>query len=280
MRRVSSWPRSEIALKPSKSACVKPSGLPSEFLYGVHPVREALRARRRRFFRLLIAREERRPELDSILELAEHAGVRIERIVKAKLHELVGDEARAQGVVLEASPLPTVELNSLVRACASPRRFIALDGVEDPQNVGAVIRVAEAAGFQGLLMTERNAPPLGPAIGRASAGASEHLPIARVVNLASTIDRLKEDGFWMIGADQLASRTLFELDSRAVLGDLLVVLGAEDRGLREGVRKRIDYLVSIPMVGAVESLNVSCAAAIVLFELRRQALASCGENRT
>lgn len=258
----------------------KSSGFASELLYGVHPVREALRARRRRFLRLLIAREESRSELDSILELAECAGVRIETVSKAKLHELVGDEARTQGVVLEASPLPTVELDALARVCAPPRRLIALDGVEDPHNVGAVIRVAEAAGFQGLLMTERNAPPLGPAIGRASAGASEHLPIARVVNLASSIDRLKEDGFWVLGADQLATQTLFELDARAVAGDLLVVLGAEDRGLREGVRKRIDYLVSIPMVGAVESLNVSCAAAVVLFELRRRALASCGGNCT
>lgn len=258
-------------MKPSKPARSR-SNFPSELLYGVHPVREALRAGRRRFVRLLLAREERRPELDSIRELAERAGVRSEMVSKTVLHELVGDEARTQGIVLEASPLPTLDLAALESTCLPPRRLIALDGVEDPQNVGAVIRVAEAAGFQGLLLTERNAPPLGPAIGRASAGASEYLPIARVSNLASALDRLKENGFWVLGADQLATQSLFELDPRAVAGDLLVVLGAEDRGLREGVRKRVDYLVSIPMTGAIESLNVSCAAAVVLFELRRRGL--------
>ncbi len=204
------------------------------------------------------------------MDLAREAGVRVERLPRAQFAELVGAEARSQGVVLEAGPLPELPLSALLEGQPGMRILVALDGVEDPQNVGAVARVAEAAGAGGLILTRRRAPPLSSAVSRASAGAIEHLPVARVTNLPRTLADLEQAGFWSAGADPEAPSDLFTMPDRLLAGDLVVVLGAEGRGLRRGVRAALDHQVRIPMAGRVGSLNVSAAAAVLLFELRRR----------
>ena len=241
-----------------------------EFLYGIHPVFEALRARRRRLLALRLRSGPRRAELAPLLEAARRAGVPVEPVSAAELAAGLGEGVNHQGVALAAGPLPLVELAGLCTAGSSPRTLVALDQVEDPQNLGAIARVAEAAGVTGLLLTDRHSPPLSPAVARASAGAIEWLATARVPNLVRALNQLKSRGFWIFGAEPDAPDSLFELPGRVVRGERVVVLGAEGRGLRPGVLGAVDHRVRIPLAGRVASLNVASAAAVVLFELARR----------
>jgi 23S rRNA (guanosine2251-2'-O)-methyltransferase len=208
--------------------------------------------------------------VESILKAATAAGVPVEWTEAKTLRQLVGPVGNTQGVVLDAGPLPELDLLELCAVLETPRRLLALDGVEDPQNLGAIIRVAEAAGVQGMALTRRRSPPLSAAVARASAGALEWLPVARVANLQRSIKLLKKEGFWVLGADPAASVSVFELEDRAFAGDLLVILGAEGRGVRPSIRREIDHLVRIPMAGRVASLNVATAGAVLLFEVGRR----------
>jgi len=244
-----------------------------ELIFGLHPVLEALRAGRRRLVRLRIQEDLRREELNEFAELAGAAGVAVERVSRQMLDAGLPSGAKSQGLVLEAGPLPVPsleELQTLAPPTGGSRRLVALDGVEDPQNLGAIIRVAEAAGALGLVLTARRAPPLGAAVSRASAGAVEHLPVSRVGNLRRALDQLKKGGFWIIGADPDAGEDLFRTPDRVWQGDLALVFGAEGRGLRRGVVQLLDHRVRIPMAGRVASLNVAAAAAVVLFETIRR----------
>ena len=242
----------------------------SEFVYGIHPVLEALRARRRRLLCLRVRAGHGRAELIPLLEAARAAGVSVQEASPADLTARLGEGANHQGVTLEAGPLPQVDLDGLCAAGAAPRTLVALDQVEDPQNLGAIARVAEAAGVSGLLLTDRHSPPLSPAVSRASAGAIEWLPTARVPNLVRALNQLKEKGFWIFGAEAEASESLFELPDRVLRGERIVLLGGEGRGLRPGVQGVVDHHVRIPLAGRIASLNVATAAAVVLFELARR----------
>ena len=242
-----------------------------ERLYGIHPVQEALRAGRRPIRRLRVRAGRLRSELAEIVAAAVTAGIPVEESSPEELARGLEPGANHQGVVLETVPLPEVPLAQLVSGVPSPRSLVALDGVEDPQNLGAIVRVAEAAGVGGLLLTRRRAPPLSPVVARASAGAVEWLPAARVTNLVRTLKELKSIGFWVFGADPAASLDVFALPDRLVQGDRVVVLGAEGRGLRPAVDRALDHRVRVPMAGRVASLNVAAAAAVLLFELGRRA---------
>ena len=226
---------------------------------------EALRARRRRLVRLRIRPGLHHPELETLRAAARDARVPIEPLEPAG----AGPEA-SRGVVLEAGPLPEAPLEELVQDRGGPRTLVALDGVEDPQNLGAIARVAEASGAAGLVLTRRRAPPLSPAVARSSAGAIEWLPVARVANLPRALNALKTEGFWIFGCDAEEGRDLFGLPERILGGDGVLVFGAEGRGLRPAVERTLDHRVRIPMAGRVASLNVSAAAAVVLFELARR----------
>jgi 23S rRNA (guanosine2251-2'-O)-methyltransferase len=235
-----------------------------ERLVGIHPVREALRARRRTLHRVRIRTGASRRELEEIRALAREAGVPVE--------DLDAGDARGDrpAVELDAGPLPELSVEELAARAGGSARVLALDEVEDPQNLGALCRVAEAAGVQGLLLTRRHAPPLSPAVSRASAGALEHLVVARVPNLRRALNHLKSQGYWVLGADLDAASDLFELPDRLLQGRLVVVLGGEGRGIREGVRECLDHRARIPMAGRVASLNVAAAGAVVLFDLVRR----------
>jgi 23S rRNA (guanosine2251-2'-O)-methyltransferase len=252
----------------------------AEYLYGVHPVAEALRARRRAIHVVHLRERPRARELERIAEEAARAGVAVREVDPERLARLAGAEARTQGVVAEVGPLPEFGLPEVLRFRPSGDRWlVALDGVEDPQNVGAIARVAEASGALGLVLTERRAPPLSPAVSKASAGAIEFLPVARVKNLGRALAELKRAGFWVLGADAEEGMDLYAAPDAQLRGDLVLVLGAEGRGLRPGVRAALDHRLRIPMAGQVRSLNVSAAAAVVLFEWLRRSRGEHPSNR-
>jgi 23S rRNA (guanosine2251-2'-O)-methyltransferase len=240
-----------------------------EALSGFHSVREALRARRRRLLRVWIRTPEPRGG-GEILSLAEAAGVPVEWAPEAELAEKVPAGSRSQGLVLEAEALPELELAAALAFPVEERPLlVALDGVEDPQNVGAIARAAEAAGARALVLTRRRAPPLSPAVSRASAGAIEHLPVARVPNLARALRELGERGYWRLGADGAGDVQPYWASSRLLAGASVLVLGSEEHGLRPGIAQELDQRLRIPMRGRVESLNVAAAAAVLLFDAAR-----------
>lgn len=241
-----------------------------ELLTRLHPVREALRARRRELHLLRVLAPAPR-EADGLLALAQAAAVRVQPCSGAELGRGLPPGIKPQGFVLEAGELPELSLPALLAIGTPGRRcFVALDGVEDPQNLGAIARVAHAAGATGLVLTDRRSAPLSPAVSRASAGAIEHLPAARVVNLGRALEQLKAAGCWVLAAEPKAERDLFALDDRFWQGDLVLVLGAEGSGIRPGLAGHLDTPISIPMAGAVASLNVSAAAAVILYEWVRR----------
>ncbi len=242
-----------------------------EVLAGLQSVREALRARRRQLVQLWIRTPPPR-SADELVSLAEAAGVPVEWGPHSELEARLPAEARSQGVLLQAEPLPELGLGDAARlAQQGPALFVALDEVEDPQNVGAVARAAEGAGATALILTRRRAPRLTPAVSRASAGAIEHLPVVRVPNLARSLRELHELGCWRLGGDSgLEATPLHESPDPLWTGALALVLGGEERGLRPTVARELDLLVRIPMRGRVASLNVASAAAVLLFEAVRR----------
>ncbi|MFP6580017.1 MAG: RNA methyltransferase [Myxococcota bacterium] len=240
-------------------------------LTGIHCVREALRARRRELHCLRIRSDRTSPDLVEIRGLAERAGIPILPLPPRERTER--EASNPQGVELEAGPLPEYDLETVLSKSprGNYRRIVCLDQVEDPQNVGALMRVAEVVAADALVLTRRRAPPLGPALARASAGASEWLPVARVGNLGAALDQLKASGFWVVGADPEGDEELFALPDRFFEADLALLLGAEGRGIRAGVGRRLDHSVRIPTPGRIASLNVATAGAILLFECARRA---------
>jgi 23S rRNA (guanosine2251-2'-O)-methyltransferase len=245
-----------------------------DWLTGFHSVREALRAGRRELDRLWLRDGKQRDEHAELADLARTRGVLVEIVDAMTLTERVDSDGNHQGVALRAGPLPELSLMSLLESARhSPRggsRLVALDGVEDPQNVGALARVAESAGAHGLILTERRAPGLTPAVSRASAGAIEWLPVARVSNLGRTLTVLQKSGYWVVAAGLDSDSGLYELEDRILTGNLTVVLGAEGKGIRRSILDQADHLVEIPMRGKISSLNVSSAGAIILYDLLRR----------
>ena len=242
-----------------------------EVLYGVHPVEEALKAGRRRFDQVLVAQERHDARLERLVIQCREAGVRVRQETREQL-TLAAQTAAHQGVVafVQAQEFLTIEdlFEPDPRATAGAHRLVlALDGVEDPQNLGALLRVADGAGVDGVVLTERRSAPLSPVAVKASAGAAEHLRIARVVNLVRALEELKQHNLWIIGLDE---RGETDYDRFDLTGDCVLVLGREGAGLHDLVRRTCDHLLRIPMAGGVSSLNVSAAGAVVLYEAFRQ----------
>ena len=242
-----------------------------EILYGVHSVEEALKAGRRRFDHVLVARERDDLRLDRLVGDLRQAGIRVRTESRDQL-TLVAKNPAHQGIVALVRPQEFLTIEDLFApdaqaANSGGRMLLALDGVEDPQNLGALLRVADGAGVDGVILTERRSAPLSPVAIKASAGAAEHLRIARVVNLVRALEELKERNIWAIGLDE---RGTSDYDQFDFSGDCVLVLGREGAGLHDLVRKTCDHLLRIPMAGGVSSLNVSAAGAVVLYEAFRQ----------
>ena len=243
-----------------------------EVLYGLHPVEEALRAGRRRFDHVVVANERHDARLEKLIARCREAGVRVRQESRDQLTALAKTPTH-QGVVALVRPQEFLSIEDLFEPPAtsqSPsqaRLILALDGVEDPQNLGALLRVADGAGVDGVVLTERRSAPLSPVAVKASAGAAEHLRIARVVNLVRALEDLKKHNLWIVGLDE---RGETDYDRFDLTGDCVLVLGREGAGLHDLVRRTCDHLLRIPMAGGVSSLNVSAAGAVVLYEAARQ----------
>lgn len=236
---------------------------------GIHSVREALEAGSS-FDRIVIAKGRQDTRIEEIVRLARGRGVAVRFEDRGQLDRLANTRDH-QGVVamVAARSAGTLE-DILERANQSKGQqglIVLLDGVEDPHNVGAIIRTALAAGAHGVVIPERRAAGLTDTVARASAGALAHLPVAKVTNLVRAMEDLKEAGYWLVGLDESAEKKYTEVDYTTPTG---IVMGGEGNGLHELTRKRCDFVVSLPTSGPVKSLNVSVATGVVLFEALRQ----------
>ncbi len=229
-------------------------------LSGIHPVAEALRAQHP-LERLLIAQGAGGPRLQEIIDLARRASVPVRFEPRSALDRLAGSSAH-QGVVAMTVARKYAELDEIPSSM-----LVVLDGVEDPHNLGAIIRTAHAAGAGAVVIPERRAAGITDVVGKAAAGALEHLPVVRVGNINRALEDLKRRGHWIYGLDERGTE---DYDRVEYASPCVFVMGGEGKGLHEQVRKHCDVLVRIPLVGKISSLNVSVATGIVLFEWKRR----------
>jgi 23S rRNA (guanosine2251-2'-O)-methyltransferase len=231
-------------------------------IYGINPVLEALRARRVTAVRVSPRADDR---LTAIVKAAEAQGIAVRRVTAGELDRLA--RGVHQGVVADVHERETFSLEELLAGAREAPLIVVLDQIEDPHNVGAILRTVDAAGADGVVRQLRHAARLDGAAAKASAGAVAHVKVAEVVNIARALETLKEAGVWIVGLASDAPKRYDDIDLSLPTA---LVVGAEGTGLRRLVRERCDWLASIPMHGHVQSLNVSVATAIALFEARRQ----------
>jgi len=242
--------------------------LKPEILFGIHPVQEALRAKRRDILEIMLTPGKKGGRLVEIEQLAQKAGLHIHQVPADNLNAITGDR-RHQGVAAQVGPLPLFELPELLSSLdGNPAPFLLLlDQVLDPYNLGALLRTALCAGVDGILCTRDRAAAPTPIVSRISAGAMEHVRIAVVTNLVSAIKSLQANRFWVAGMDAAGRQSLFSAD---LTGPLAIIIGGEEKGLRPLVKKQCDFLVAIPQASALNSLNASVAGAVVMYEAYRQ----------
>lgn len=243
----------------------------TQLVYGLHTVRAILARHPERVHRVAIAELRDDPRARAIEALARERGCTVERAAAETLRQRVGEVAH-QGVVAEVTPLAPWSEDDLLAALATATDplLLALDGVQDPHNVGACLRSADACGALAVIAPKDRAAQLTPAARKVAAGAAESTPFVSCTNLGRTLDLLKHAGLWIFGAEAQAPQQAFEVD---LTGGAVLVLGGEGAGLRQSTRQRCDFRVRLPQLGAVESLNVSVAAGMLLYEAARQRLA-------
>ena len=243
-----------------------------EWIAGKHAVAEALRAGRD-IHKIWIAEQSRKPSMQPIVAEAKRRQIVVQYVDRVKLDQMV-PEIRHQGIVAQVAAYRYADIEDLL--AAAKRRnavpfFVILDEIEDSHNLGSILRTADCAGAHGVIVPKRRSAGLTAAVAKTSAGAVEHVPVARVTNLARTIERLKEEGVWIVGADPRAERTVYETDLTLPIA---VVIGNENSGISRLVREKCDYLAKLPMFGQINSLNASVAAALFMYEVVRQRNAS------
>jgi 23S rRNA (guanosine2251-2'-O)-methyltransferase len=255
-----------------KKAPARASSANQEFLYGVNPLLEALRAGDRIPSEIILAEGARDDRLRELIELAGIRNVTVKRVPRATMDRAVGN-THHQGVMGRVPPARYAEVDDLMTSIAthvgSEREplIVVLDGVEDPRNLGAILRTSECAGVDGVFVPERRAAGLTEAVAKAAAGAVEYVPVARATNLNRLIEQLKERNVWVVGAVADAAMNYTEWDWTRPSA---LVLGGEGAGLHRLVRENCDVLVKIPVRGKIQSLNVSVAGGIILYEALRQ----------
>lgn len=240
----------------------------TETIYGVHPVRVLLERHPERVMSVRLADRRDDPRVREIENLARKHGRTVQRIDSHALKQAVGDVTH-QGVVAEISPLPPWSEDDLLDALQTGKNplLLALDGVQDPHNLGACLRTADACGAMAVIVPRDRAAQLTATVRKVAAGAAETTPVVAVTNLVRTLKLLKEASLWVVGADAEAAKAAHEADLR---GGIVLVLGAEGAGLRHLTRQTCDWMVRLPQLGTVESLNVSVAAGMLLYEAVRQ----------
>jgi len=241
-----------------------------EVLYGRNAVREALRAGRRKIYKLVLAQGTKETGIVAdIATLASKSGVPIQRVERRQL-DRIGD-FKHQGIAAEATPYPYVELEEILAEAAQRQEMpllLMLDCLQDPQNFGALLRTTEIVGVHGVVIPKRRAVGITPAVVNSSAGATEHLLVARVTNLVRTMEELKVKGLWILGLEDVPqARPYYQSDLKVPLA---LVVGSEGRGMGRLVRETCDILIRLPMRGKISSLNVAVAGSIALYEVWRQ----------
>lgn len=242
----------------------------SETIEGRNPLLEALRANRA-ISKIYLAKGSDQRELREIMALAKERGIPLQWVPRQKLEALASTKGH-QGVVALASPVPYADLDEILARAKEQGEdpfIIILDHLEDPHNLGAILRTAEAVGVHGVVIPKRRGVTVTGTVTKTSAGAVEYVPIARVANLRQAMEELKEKGCWIVGADLQGSISFFEADLK---GPLALVIGSEGQGMSRLVRETCDLLIKIPMVGRLNSLNASVAASVILYEIFKQRL--------
>lgn len=243
----------------------------SSIVYGVLPVLELLRAEKRTIDKIAIAEGAHEKRLSEIFDIARTKGIHIDRVTRQRLNEITGGDVTDQGVVAFAASASYADSRDILDNCGSETLLLVLDGVEDPRNFGAILRTAECAGVDGVLIPERRAVGLTDTAAKSSAGATEYVPIAKTPNINRLIEDLKSRDVWVVGTSADASMEYVSWDWTRPTA---LILGGEGKGLHRLVAENCDVLVKIPMYGKIQSLNVSVAAGVILFEARRQRTAT------
>lgn len=239
-------------------------------VYGINPVAELLRTRPEGVKRLLLARGRSDRTVSEILKRAGDAGIWVERLTAEEITAASGTPNHQGAAALVRGGYPYSDLDGIIsgwRKSGESALILLLDSIQDPQNLGTLIRSASAAGVHGVVIPTDRASEVTPAVVKASAGATEHTLIARETNLRGAIQRLKDEGVWVAGVEADAEKTIYGLDLR---GDVAIVVGSEGKGLRRLIREECDFVASIPMAGKINSLNAAQAGTVAIFEARRQ----------
>lgn len=239
-----------------------------EYVAGKHPVLEALRAGRS-INKIFLSNQAQRSLVQPILEEAKARRIVVQQVDKSKLDRLVPD-MQHQGVVAQAAAVAYAEVDELLARAAERGEaplIVLLDEIEDPHNLGSILRTADCTGVHGVIVPKRRSAGLTAVVAKTSAGAVEYVPVARVANLAQTIEKLKEAGLWIAGADVGAVEGFYESN---LTGPLAIVIGNEGQGLSRLVKERCDFILSLPMAGQINSLNASVATGVILYEVVRQ----------
>lgn len=239
-----------------------------EYLAGKHPVLEALKAGRS-LNKIFLSNQAQRHLVQPIMDEAKARGVVVQQVDKRKLDQLVPD-MQHQGVVAQAAAVAYAEVDDLLALAAErgePPLIVLLDEVEDPHNLGSILRTADCTGVHGVIVPKRRSAGLTAVVAKTSAGAVEYVRVARVANLVQTMEKLKAAGLWIAGADVGAKDGFYETNLN---GPLAIVIGNEGQGLSRLVKERCDFILSLPMVGQINSLNASVATGVILYEVVRQ----------
>lgn len=239
------------------------------FICGINPVYEALKASKRRCYKIVLEEGKGHSRIRAILDLAHPQGVRVETLPRSVFQQKY-HSCSHQGVVAYFSDKATLPLDDLIRQAfqSDPQpTLVLLDEIQDPHNLGAIIRSAEALGIQGIIVPKHRSAPLNETVAKCSAGAMEMMPVAWVTNLAQAIEELKQAKFWVVGVDMEGEKSCYHFDFNMPVA---LVIGGEEKGVRPVLKKACDFTVSIPMRGAIGSLNASAASAVVFYEILRQ----------
>ncbi len=242
----------------------------SRLIYGINPVVETLKLYPQKVLKIYIARERKR-KVEEIMKQASGLGIPVLLVSRRDLDTMTGT-GKHQGVAARLKPYRYASIQDILgrwRSSGEKAFILILDSIEDPQNLGSLLRTACCAGLHGVIIPKDRACQVTPAVVKASAGASEYIPLARVTNLARTIEELKEEGIWVVGMEGGAPLSIYEADLNL---DLAVVIGSEGRGIRPLVREKCDLLVSLPVRGRINSLNASVAGGIAIYEILRRRL--------
>ena len=246
------------------------SDLPEDVLIGRNAVTEALRAGRG-INKILLADGDREGQVSEIVALAKERGIILQFVERSKIEAVAGG-LRHQGVLAYVAPVAYAELDDILakaEAAGEPPFLLLLDELEDPHNLGALLRTADATGVHGVLIPKRRSVPLTATVAKTSAGAVEYVPVARIGNIAQTLKKLKEKGFWVAGADMDGTQNYYDAD---LTGPLVLVVGSEGKGMGRLTKEQCDFVVKMPMVGKINSLNASVAGSILMYESMRQRL--------